>query len=263
MTGPHTLEQNVTSNRIREWRRRRQMTQGDLAAALDTSINTISQFELGKRELTESWMRRLSAALDVTPAELTLDGLAAPAHPWRGPEGMARRIAAGSGERGAGPGGRAGPGGEGAGQGAESRATRALPLFATRPHGDGVGTLGIIWGQAMEQVARPPGLTGAASAYCIYMQGASMTPRFEHGERIYISPTRPARVGDDVVIMLQDASGAMSEQDPVSAHIGRLVSMNDDQIVIAHFRPATEFIIPMDRIAAVHRIYPTAELLPV
>lgn len=263
MAGPHHMQQNVTTNRIRHWRRQRRMTQGDLAARLDTSINTISQFELGKRELTESWMRRIAGALDVPPAALTLDGLAAPQPSWHGPRGLARQIAAGVRPyRGAEI-----PGGDASGDiddvsRAEPRAAGApLPLFATRPRGDGAGTFGILWGQVMEQITRPPGLAGAGGAYCIYMQGSAMIPRFEHGERIYVSPTRPPSVGDDVLVLLDDTRDDRTEQDPVSAHVGRLTRMTDDQVTIAHFRPATDFILDTARIAALHRIYPTAELL--
>lgn len=252
MTGPHELSQNVTTNRIREWRKRRHMTQGDLAAALDTSVNTISQFELGKRDLSLSWLRRFAAVLKVSPADLTHDGLAAPQVTWRGPEGLARHIAGSAGRRAVPDDGIHAP---------DARTGQELPLFTTRPRGDGAGTIGIIWGQAMEFVTRPPGLAGAASAYCIYMQGNAMSPRLAHGERIYISPTRPATVGDDVVILLDDPNSQQADGTLVTAHVGRLVRADGDMLVITHFCPAAEYILDTTRIAAMHRIYPTSELL--
>ncbi|MDF1720543.1 MAG: LexA family transcriptional regulator [Minwuia sp.] len=245
-------EQNVTTNRIREWRKRRGMTQGDLAERLDTSINTVSQLESGNRQLSESWMRRLGVALDVAPGELTIDGLAAPLRRWVGQRAMPVRTPRPATD----PVAPAAP--------PPVAAASGLPLFTTQPRGDGAGTLGIFWGQAMEHIARPPGLAGADSAYCLYMQGDRMTPRFEHGERIYVSPTRPARLGDDVVVYLNDRPDAeVSEQDPVTAFVGRMTADGPDSVTVSHFRPPVDHVVARDRIAAINRIYPTAELLGV
>ena len=54
-------------NRIRELREARGLTLADLAEQLGTTNQQISHLELGKRQLTVEWLRRLGAALDCHP----------------------------------------------------------------------------------------------------------------------------------------------------------------------------------------------------
>lgn len=248
------LEPNVAANRIREHRRRRDLSQDALATLLGVTATTISNLEHGKIQLTEQWMRRLGDALEVAPSELTMDGLAAPAATWRAPlpgQGSPARRGADV------PGGRAADGhGPTVGQ-------DALPLFAAAPDPDGNRTVTVDWSRPVEQVRRPPGLAGAGSAYCLYMHGDAMQPRFVHGERVYVSPDRPAREGDDVVVLVRDIAGPprKGDPDPATAYIRRLTDRTADGLTLAQFNPAIDIIVPADRVAAIHRIYPTAELL--
>lgn len=58
------------SNRIAEWRHRRGLTLEQLAARADTTHQQVMRLEKGQRRLTLEWLQRLSAALEVTPADL-------------------------------------------------------------------------------------------------------------------------------------------------------------------------------------------------
>jgi transcriptional regulator with XRE-family HTH domain len=55
------------SNRIRELREARGMTLADLAERVGTTNQQISHLELGKRQLTVDWLRRLGVALGCHP----------------------------------------------------------------------------------------------------------------------------------------------------------------------------------------------------
>lgn len=57
-------------NRIREHRRRREMTLQALADRMNCSVTQVSDLEHGKRGLSQQWMNRLGRALDVNPGEL-------------------------------------------------------------------------------------------------------------------------------------------------------------------------------------------------
>lgn len=57
-------------NRIRELRRARDWSQQTLADKIHVSKVTISDLERGKMQLTLDYMRRIAAALGVTPGEL-------------------------------------------------------------------------------------------------------------------------------------------------------------------------------------------------
>lgn len=60
-------------NRINELRRDAGLTQQELADRVKCSKMHISGLERGTRELSLSWMRRISEVLGVTPAELLGD----------------------------------------------------------------------------------------------------------------------------------------------------------------------------------------------
>jgi transcriptional regulator with XRE-family HTH domain len=57
-------------NRIREWRKRRGLTQEALARRVGTSVSEIHKLEVGKRRLTTDWLRRLGGALHCPAVEL-------------------------------------------------------------------------------------------------------------------------------------------------------------------------------------------------
>lgn len=54
-------------NRIRQLREARGLTLDQLAKAVGTTNQQVSHLELGKRELTVDWLRRLGAALGCHP----------------------------------------------------------------------------------------------------------------------------------------------------------------------------------------------------
>jgi len=54
-------------NHLRALREARGLTLEQLAAAVGTTNQMISHLELGKRQLTVAWLRRLATALDCHP----------------------------------------------------------------------------------------------------------------------------------------------------------------------------------------------------
>lgn len=61
------------TNRIRELRTARDMSQQALGDTIGCSKMTISDLERGNQELTLDYMRRIARALNVKPADLMLD----------------------------------------------------------------------------------------------------------------------------------------------------------------------------------------------
>jgi transcriptional regulator with XRE-family HTH domain len=57
-------------NRIAEWRKRRKLSQAELAEALGTTQSTVHRLESGGQELTEDWMMRIANALNISPVDL-------------------------------------------------------------------------------------------------------------------------------------------------------------------------------------------------
>ena len=64
----HEAPGQTVGRRLREWRERVGMTQGDLAAKTGVGISSISEFENGKREPTLSQLKKLADALSADVA---------------------------------------------------------------------------------------------------------------------------------------------------------------------------------------------------
>ena len=62
-------------NRLREIRKRKGLTQEELAARVGLCGAHISRFEKGRRQLSLEWMKRLGDALECSPALLLPPGL--------------------------------------------------------------------------------------------------------------------------------------------------------------------------------------------
>jgi SOS-response transcriptional repressor LexA len=118
-------------------------------------------------------------------------------------------------------------------------------------------------GETAGYLPRPPVLNGQTSAYGLNVQGSSMAPRFDDGETIFATDsrkTRPARIGDDVVVYLRD----FSEDDGQTAQavlVKRLVRRTAAYTELEQFSPAHTFKIPADKILRLDRVIPWSELL--
>jgi transcriptional regulator with XRE-family HTH domain len=73
--GPSAIDRpgNPAPNRLRELREARGLTLEDLARLLGTTNQQISHLELGKRQLTVEWLRRLGSALECHPWAIVED----------------------------------------------------------------------------------------------------------------------------------------------------------------------------------------------
>jgi phage repressor protein C with HTH and peptisase S24 domain len=87
-------------------------------------------------------------------------------------------------------------------------------------------------------------LSGVRSAYALYMSSDSQEPVLRHGDLLYVNPVIPPRLGDDVVIELQNGE----------AYIKRLLRRTTQEIVVQQFNPACELHFPASDIANVHLV---------
>ena len=62
------------SNRLQKLREAQGLTLRDLAARVGTTNQQISHLELGKRQLTSTWLKRLAAGLGCHPWEIVEQG---------------------------------------------------------------------------------------------------------------------------------------------------------------------------------------------
>ncbi len=263
------------TNRIKELRRLRGLTQDNLGKLVGTGRSQVVKLERGERRLTVEWMRRLARALECHPADLlvtepSIEGFSdietdfAPASEHLTTD-RSRSL-------------------ESRPQGSKSSSYVAEPDFA--PHSGEAAPASVVVpatasllrdvevrgvavggnescfefnGEVVDRVRRPPGIAGASNVFAIYVVGQSMSPRFEEGEIVFVHPGRPATSGCDVIVELHGHNG-----DPGQCYIKRLVKKTPTRTVLQQFNPARDDIaFDNDNIRAMYRILTASELLGV
>lgn len=112
-------------------------------------------------------------------------------------------------------------------------------------------------GQTIDYLRRPPGLARTKDVFALYVTGNSMWPRFNEGEPVYVTTSRPPAIGDDVIVELHPAS----EGGDVVGFIKRLVKRTPTKIIVEQFTPAQELEFERERVRSLYRVIPWAELL--
>jgi hypothetical protein len=112
----------------------------------------------------------------------------------------------------------------------------------------------VLTGDDIDYVRCPQRLATAQGTYALFIEGDSMSPRFEPGELIFVSPRRPARVGDDVVIVLGDGRGEQT------AYIKRLMRHGGEVVVAEQFNPPKEIRFPAADIETIHLVLRMTDL---
>jgi transcriptional regulator with XRE-family HTH domain len=111
----------------------------------------------------------------------------------------------------------------------------------------------------IEHVRRPLAFARNAGAYALYVTGASMEPRYDAGDMIYVDPRRPPSRGDDVVVQLR--GGDDQAEGIICAMIKRLVRQSSTIVELEQYNPPLRFTLPMAQVAEIHRVARLGELL--
>lgn len=131
------------------------------------------------------------------------------------------------------------------------RDSRRLPVRGVAEGGDD-GAFNFTSGE-IDQVLCPPGVIGEKGLYALYVVGDSMEPRYMAGDLVYVSPNRPSRVGDDVVIEVVEDGERL-------AFIKRLIKRDDKGVHLQQFNPPAELTWRRSAITTLHRIFTLNEL---
>jgi phage repressor protein C with HTH and peptisase S24 domain len=79
-----------------------------------------------------------------------------------------------------------------------------------------------------------------------------MSPRFEPGQRVAVSPREPVSIGDDVIVQLRGAEG--DDERVKMVLVKRLVRRTPSFIELRQFNPDTTFRVEAKRVAALHKV---------
>jgi len=122
-------------------------------------------------------------------------------------------------------------------------ATADLPVLMTATHG--VNANNGDFSHAPLKTQRPPFLEGDARAFALLMADASMAPRFDAGDMLYVSPAR-ALDGNKVDVVLEHGSGGFS--------VGALQAVTPAAVRIVTLSPRTRETHERSKLRGVYRI---------
>lgn len=110
----------------------------------------------------------------------------------------------------------------------------------------------------IDYVRRPPALMNARDVYSIFVEGSSMYPEHKHGDLRFVSPHKPARVGDSIVIQIKN-DGRLT----YDAMIGHLLKRTSTQIQIGKLNPEMTLTYSLNDIVSIHKVLDMNELFGV
>ena len=213
--------------RLRDRRKTVGLDVTELAAAVGVSQPAVSQWEAGLTAPNRQKLAKLAQVLRVPVSWLVSDNEELPQ--------------------------------TGASQGQASSPLAALPVDVP-VYGVAVGGSNGDFrfnGQIVDYVRRPPGIANARNVYALWILGESMIPWNKNGDLIYVSPARPAAIGDHIVVQLQDSA----DGDPGLAMVKLYVAKTPTQLKLAQYNPQREFTVALAKVKAIHKVLSLKELL--
>jgi phage repressor protein C with HTH and peptisase S24 domain len=113
-------------------------------------------------------------------------------------------------------------------------------------------------GEVIDRVALPPGVSNADLIFGLYVEGDSMSPRFENGDLVYVHKKRKAVNGNDVIVELH----SKAEGENGHCFIKRLVRRTPNFVVVMEFYPdRKEIEFAENEVKAIYRILTPSELM--
>ena len=137
---------------------------------------------------------------------------------------------------------------------------RDLPVYGTAAGSNGDGAFLFSQQDVVDYAHRPAGLVSNKVAYGVYVEGDSMEPALEQGDLIIADPGKKPRPGDRVVIV---CAAGDHDGDGQTAFVKVFVRQTPTQLIVKQFNPPREIVFDRSRVASVHRILTTAELMGV
>jgi SOS-response transcriptional repressor LexA len=137
---------------------------------------------------------------------------------------------------------------------------RDLPVYGTAAGSNGDGAFLFSQQDVVDYAHRSAGLTGNKVAYGVYVEGDSMEPALHQGDLIIADPGKKPRPGDRVVIV---CAAGDNDADGQTAFVKVFVRQTANHLIVKQFNPEKELTFERSKVASVHRILTTAELMGV
>ena len=105
-------------------------------------------------------------------------------------------------------------------------------------------------GTVIDSVDCPSELENVADAYAVYVEGESMSPRYEPGDTVWLHPGKPPRSGNGVVVQI-------AHEEPGETHRGYIktfIGWSGSRLKLRQLNPAREIVFDRNEVVSVHPI---------
>jgi transcriptional regulator with XRE-family HTH domain len=212
-------------NNLEKLRTQQRLSMQQMADRVGTDASTISKLEKGKTKLTEQWLTRLAKGLAVDVAAIISEPAPDESDPLRDmPSHLTSR--------------------------------KLIPVMGTAAGSHLQGAIQFSEGTAVNYIDAPPMLENAIGLYGLYVEGESMWPMFKHGSPIIVTPHKPPRIGDAVIIQERTP-----KNDVIKVTLGVLQSSNSEWVKIGKLNPAATVEFPVRHVHAMHKVLDYSDIL--
>ncbi|WP_319498042.1 S24 family peptidase [uncultured Cohaesibacter sp.] len=123
-----------------------------------------------------------------------------------------------------------------------SKSLPEIPVYGTAA-GSIIGSMQLEEGRQVSYVSRPSGLMNSARAYALIVTGASMSPKFEEGDLVFVDPDRKINAGDTIIIQTKDFRRESDE--PTRAYIKTFRGIMDNVLYTEQLNPPAKLDFPL------------------
>lgn len=238
------IEPPSPRSRVDEIRLARGLKNAELArrAALDPS--TLHKIVSGQRGVSRHFAEPIAAALTVRPEELFArigSPISVPGHDNdTAPGGPLVPPLVGT---------LASPPGQPREPSRDAALSRDVPVYGTAEAGP-EGAFHLNTGEPIDWARRPAGLIGMQGVFAIYVEGDSMVPWRQPGERVFVHERRPAAPGCHVIADVWERDPGH----PPRAFLKRLLRRTATRVELEQYNPAKVIALEAERVGRLYRV---------
>ncbi|MGH7160484.1 MAG: XRE family transcriptional regulator [Acetobacteraceae bacterium] len=223
-------------SRADEIRLARGLSAAGMARRANIDPSTLHKILSGQRGVSRHFAEPLAAALTVRPEELFArigspispsgqGGVAEPAKPPGSPPGMVTEPIR------------------------DAALSRDVPVYGTAEAG-AEGAFHLNTGEPIDWARRPAGLAGMQGVFAIYVEGDSMVPWRQPGERVFVHERRPAAPGCHVIAEVWERETGH----PPRAFLKRLIRRTATRVELEQYNPAKVVTVEAARVGRLYRV---------
>ncbi|MGH7101872.1 MAG: LexA family transcriptional regulator [Acetobacteraceae bacterium] len=127
--------------------------------------------------------------------------------------------------------------------------TRDVPVYGTAEAG-AEGAFHLNTGEPIDWARRPAGLAGMQGVFAIYVEGDSMVPWRQPGERVFVHERRPAAPGSHVIAEVWERETGH----PPRAFLKRLLRRTATRVELEQYNPAKVITVEAARVGRLYRV---------